>query len=184
MSELKLQITKYNGGNWQDFSFSAKLVLTALDLWDQVEPQSSSSQSISSSFSSLTRKKTTNDSEDHSQSSSSSSAPTAKKTTILDLDAKGAKAYALLLQSVDSCFHAELRTNCTTAQEAFKYLKESQSTTTMLNTTQLLKTFNQARLSEFKSVQDLINTLTRTRESFNGVSVSDQISESLHCHLA
>ena len=103
-SEFKFSVIKLTGDNFPDWSFSLKMVASAYGIWDQfcLQAHVADSLSFSSSSSSGTIAKKAEKAETESAPSSSSASHQA-------VGVETAKAWALLMQSIDIKFHVHVR---------------------------------------------------------------------------
>jgi len=174
-SEFKFSVIKLTGDNFPDWSFSLKMVASAYGIWDQfcLQAPVADSLSFSSSSSSGTIAKKAEKAETESAPSSSSALQQAVRV-------ETAKAWALLMQSIDIKFHVHVR-GCATPAEAYNFLQEQHSATSTMNINNILSDFFELTLDDAKDLEDLIRKLSSLREQHDSlVSTGERLQDRIY----
>ena len=174
-SEFKLSVIKLTGDNFPDWSFSLKMVASAYGFWDQFCPQAPIADSLSFSFSSssgTTAKK--------AEKAETEPAPSSSSALQQTIQVETAKAWALLMQSVDTKFHVHIR-GCATPAAAFHFLREQHSAISTMNINNILSDFFELTLDDAKDLEDLIRRLRSLREHHDAlVDTGERLSDSIY----
>ena len=174
-SEFKLSVIKLTGDNFPDWSFSLKMVASAYGFWDQFCLQAPIADSLSFSFSSssgTTAKK--------AEKAETEPAPSSSSALQQTIQVETAKAWALLMQSVDTKFHVHIR-GCATPAAAFHFLREQHSAISTMSINNILSDFFELTLDDAKDLEDLIRRLRSLREQHDAlVDTGERLSDSIY----